>query len=441
MAILTGAPQLPPPRKGTRAVAPPRRRPPVPPAQSTARRTAGRDDDSENVAPRRAAPRREPPAKPAPKKAPQRKPPAPKSSDAGSSTPRLALAQMSTNGSNEPARGEAPDEKGGCRTPGSATPTNELGPCPRQVPQLPSTKDDSPDLWLQPQHSTSEDEGEDDELLRAVEAEVAATAEMLKTEKCRSAYSSSESDDESDLDASNDDVDRRSSHTASADSADSPDPAERAAREEEDADVATDEVDTGAARDGGQSADTEAEITPECEEELFQDSVVDETAAKMLPIRQSAAQDAHSNALTPTKSQVDVSTMSPEMGVPTFSIRASRSISSCFDTGSSSEATAVVSRPIVQKVRGLSLSSQPRRTATEAPTMPFELSELSVANTPTVAPSEYPGSEASDGSISTDVVRLRQRVATLEKQLAAKETALIEAFAIIDQLSVDRGAA
>jgi hypothetical protein len=38
-------------------------------------------------------------------------------------------------------------------------------------------------------------------------------------------------------------------------------------------------------------------------------------------------------------------------------------------------------------------------------------------------------------------VRLWQRVATLEEQLVAKETAMIEAFAIIDQLSVDRGAA
>jgi hypothetical protein len=291
----------------------------------------------------------------------------------------------------------------------------------------------SPDLWLQPQHSTSEDEDEDDELLRAVEAEVAATAEMLKTEKWRSTYSSSESDGESDLDISDNGSARESSHRASAERAV---PVARMGRDEEDAAAVTE-----AARDEGQLRDTESKITPKSEGKPFQDSVSVEMSTQRSPTLQTTGHDSRSE-LTPTKIHVDVSTMSPEMDVPTFSIRASRSISSCVDTVSNSEATAVASHPIVRKVRGLSLSSQPRRITTDATTKPLELSESTVV-TLAAAPSERPtGSKVNVGFTNTEVMQLRQRVASLEKQLATKESALIEAFAIIDQLSaVDRGAA
>ena len=390
----------------------------------------GPGQDAENVAARRAAPRREPPAKPALREAPRRKPPAPKSfSGAALSSPRPALAQMSTNGSNNPA------QEPGNVTCGvdaladlSSKTANELGPCPKQVPQYPLTKSNSPDFRLEPQHSTSEDENEDDDdddLLRAVEAEVAATAEMLKSHNRRSAYSSSESDDsESDLDASNGSVGSSSSHRSSADS---PGPTETAARDE--AGASAPEAEREAEPDEDQTLDTTVETTPGGVGALVQDLARDRSAWARTPGPLSAS-------TTPTKMRGDVSMTSPEMDVPTFSIRATRSISSCADAGTNLEAPATVPRPIARRVRALSLSSQHSRTTNCA--SHYNPSEPAA----TVAAVAWAGTKAVSGFENEEIVQLRQRVAALEKELAAKQSALIEAFAIIDQLSaVDRGVA
>lgn len=467
MAILSGVPQIPPARQvkvKPEARVPPRRRPPAPPARSV----NVVDPDAENVAPRRMAPRREPPVKPVPRKAPQRKPPAPKSSIATPNTSRQVLAQMSANQSDTVE--DAPRLQG-------TTPTNSLGPCPRQAPQQPSTRDkESPELCLQPQHSMSEDEDDCDELLRAVEAEVLATAEMLQPENRHNIYSSSESDSEGGSESESDgeddsigaydDDDVETEHNGSTDGLDNSPQKERVAEEEkakgktaleeETAALADALVDTQGdlsdsnecpitARNSQTNSVSKARLSSDCLEPL-RASVGEMWPAQLVPAHKPAHQPAASQGgptlLTPAESSIEISARSPETA-PTFSIRASRSISSCFDTGSNAEATAVAPRPVVRSAR-LTLSNQPARVSTAAATILNKQKPPAPANTAESSESSRYSinTGCSDETDSAEVVRLRQRVAILEKELAAKESALIEAFSIIDQLSkVERGAA
>jgi hypothetical protein len=450
MAILTAAPEKPPPRKikaKPEARAPPRRRPPAPPG--------GSDADAENVAPtRRTAPNREPPAKPgsraAPpqKKVPLRKPPQPKqqpsaaaAAEAPQSSPRPALADVSANGAD---------------TPVLASPRSELGACPRQAPLLPTSSNSSSSggsggflLSLEPQQTALDDHDDDDELLRAVEAEVAAAAAMLQPENRRSQYSSSSgSDDESDAESDEDaDDGEESGRSGGSSEADSPATVER-----------------GVESDEPESDEPESD-EPEADDAVAAEACASEPAephdhsplayhrSRRSPVQlETTAQrgDPQYTLLTPTKSQLDVSTASPEAErPPTFSIRSSRSISSCFDTGSESEATAVAPRPIARRVRGLSLS-RPATTGMDGATHRLTLKPTTGAQTTAAAAAaaavaavpvhsssscSSSSTSASGRSDAVEVVQLRERVAALERQLATKESALVEAFSIIEQLS------
>ena len=299
MAILSAAPAVPPPRKAKAGAAqkkaPPKRRPPPLPA------------DAENVPPpaaRSAPPQRQapskpsgpPPAKPtAPvpqkkKKAPpQRKPPAAQPAAAAAAqpqpeaeeeplceSPRPALAQVGANGTAWDACAEN-DISTTSASAGLFASPSLLGACPSQVSPRPAREP------AVPEEDEDEDEDEEALLIMAVEAELAAASAALKPETTRRGAYETSSDD-------------------------------------------------------GSEGEAELDVEAEAQEELTEPpSPLKPTALLRMRIDVDSAR----TELTPAK-PLPAAAVSPDASnelPPTFSIRSSRSISSCYDTGSDSEAT------------------------------------------------------------------------------------------------------